>query len=145
MLQFTNTIEIERPQAEVFAYISDLEHTPEWNWAISETRKTSPGPIGVGTTYKQTRTVPNVATEDLEITALEPDELLEVSGELASLPAHLSYRLHSSAHGTTIVNTIEVHPRGPLRLLAPVAGRRIQQAVAQNLGVLKARLERGPS
>lgn len=141
MIRFTNTIEIDRPVDEVFAYLSDLEHTPEWNWAISETRKTTPGPVRVGTTYEQRRSIPKPAREHLEITALEPDQLLEVQGLLASIPAHLSYKLQGHGSRTTLVNTVELHPRAPLRLVAPVVAGRIERAVADNLGTLKTRLE----
>jgi len=44
MISFTNTIHIDRPMEEVYAYLSDLEHTPEWNWAITETKKATSGP-----------------------------------------------------------------------------------------------------
>ncbi|HSK91713.1 MAG TPA: SRPBCC family protein [Euzebyales bacterium] len=141
MIEFTNTIEIHRPVAEVFAFVSDLGHTPEWNWAISETRKTTEGPVGVGTTYRQTRTVPQHATEELEITALQPDQLLEVTGVLASLPAHLTYRFHTAPQGTRLENTVQLQPAGALRLLAPLTAKRIERSVAENLGVLKNRLE----
>ncbi|HLM22686.1 MAG TPA: hypothetical protein VK390_14325 [Propionibacteriaceae bacterium] len=33
---------------DVFAFIADLENVPTWNYAIVETKKTSPGPVGVG-------------------------------------------------------------------------------------------------
>lgn len=145
MITFTNTIQIQRPTSEVFAYLSDLENTPEWNWAISQTRKTSPGPPAVGATYRQQRTVPRPATESLEITALEADELLEVRGTLATYPAHLVYRLRPHGSGTELTNTVELRPTGPLRMLGPIAGKRIQGAVADNLRVLKSRLESGPS
>lgn len=141
MIRFTNTIEIDRPVAEVFAYLTDLEHTPEWNRAISRTRKVSAGDPRVGTVYEQTRTTPGPATERLRITAIEPDVLLEVQGELASLPALLRYRLRGAGSGTTLVNHVEIRPRAALRLLAPVVGPRIERAVAGNLAVLKTKLE----
>ena len=144
MIEFTNIIEIHRPVAEVFAYVSDLEHTPDWNWAISETRKTTAGPVGVGTTYRQTRTVPEDATEELEVSALQPDRLFEVTGVLASLPAHLTYRFQATPQGTRLENTVQLQPAGAVRLLAPVAAKRIQRSVAENLGVLKNRLEGRP-
>jgi uncharacterized membrane protein len=58
MTNVTNTILINRPVDEVYAFLADLEHTPEWNWAISETKKTTPGPVAVGTRYRQSRSVP---------------------------------------------------------------------------------------
>lgn len=141
MIELRNTVNIDRPVGEVFAYISELEHTPEWNWAIRETRKTSHGPVAVGTTYRQTRTVPSPATEELEITALQRDVLLEVVGELASLPAKLTYRFYPTAGGTRVTNEIELRPQGAVRLLGPVVSKQIERSVAENLRVLKGRLE----
>ena len=56
-MKFTNTITIARPIAEVFAFLTRFENVPRWNDAISETRKTSLGPLDVGARYEQTRTL----------------------------------------------------------------------------------------
>ena len=52
-MQFANTITIARGLAEVFAYLAHFENVPRWNYAISDTRKTSSGPVGVGSRYQQ--------------------------------------------------------------------------------------------
>ena len=52
MTTFENTVLIARPIEDVFAFLSDLENVPKWNYSIVETRKVSEGPIGVGTTYQ---------------------------------------------------------------------------------------------
>lgn len=140
MITFTNTIHINRPINEVYAYLSDLEHTPQWNWAITKTTKTTPGPVAVGTQYRQTRNVPESANETLEITELEPDHI-EIQGTLAKMPARLSYQLNKIETGTELANTVNLEPLGPLRLARPVLGPRIKSAVASNLNDLKTRLE----
>jgi hypothetical protein len=43
---------INRPLEEVFAFVSDLENDPPWSGA-AEMRRTSPGPVGIGTTFQQ--------------------------------------------------------------------------------------------
>jgi len=58
MASFENTVTITRPVEEVFTYLADAENLPQWNYAIEQTRKISPGPVGVGTLYRQTRTLP---------------------------------------------------------------------------------------
>jgi uncharacterized membrane protein len=35
---------IRRPIEDVFAFLSDFENVPKWNYAIVETRKVSEGP-----------------------------------------------------------------------------------------------------
>lgn len=143
MISFTNAIHINRSADEVYAYLSDLEHTPEWNWAITETRKITPGPITVGTHYQQTRSVPQPATETLEITRLEANQRIEIQGNLAQFPARLSYHIEGAEAGTELTNTVNLEPQGALRLVAPVLGSRIERAVADNLYELKTRLETG--
>ncbi len=72
MASFENTVIIQRSVEDVFAFLADFENVPRWNYAIVETRKVSPGPVGVGTTYRQTRSVPRRSEEGLEVTVFEP-------------------------------------------------------------------------
>lgn len=141
MISFTNIVDIDRTAADVYAYLSDLEHTPDWNWAITKTRKTTPGPIQVGTRYRQTRTVPGPATEDLEITTLEPDSHIGIKGTLAHFSARLDYHLDQRDGYTELTNSVTLETNGALALAAPVLGPRIKKAVDNNLAVLKTRLE----
>ena len=72
MAAFENTVTITRPVEEVFTYLADAENLPQWNYAIEQTRKISPGPVGVGTVYRQTRTLPGRSQEDFEIVVFQP-------------------------------------------------------------------------
>jgi uncharacterized membrane protein len=141
MISFTNMIHVNRPAADVYDYLLDLEHIPEWNWAVTETKKATPGPAGVGSRYVQTRSVPRPGTEILEITALRTGRHIEVQGTLAGFAACLSYDLETTEGGTALTNTVTLEPDGALRLVAPLLGVQIRRAVADNLGQLKARLE----
>jgi len=55
VLEFENTIAIERPIDEVFAFLSDFENIPKWNYYVLEVRQLSESPKGIGTTYHQLR------------------------------------------------------------------------------------------
>jgi hypothetical protein len=142
MIKFTNTIEINRSSHEVFDYLADLEHTPRWNWAIDSTRKISSGPIRVGTEYRQTRSVPQKATETLRITSYEPARLVAVEGTLGHFPARLTYELTGNGAGTMLTNTVELDPPPAFQIAGPLLSRRIRSSVAENLTVLKELLER---
>jgi carbon monoxide dehydrogenase subunit G len=52
MFQVQVSIVINRPLEEVFAFLSDLENNLKWRSGMIEAKKTSAGPIGVGTTYR---------------------------------------------------------------------------------------------
>lgn len=140
-MRFTNTITIDRSRDEVFAFLADLENLPRWNYAISETRKSSDGPLAVGSRFHQVRTVPTYREETLEVVELEPGERLTVTGTLNTLPARLGYVVESAGGATVLTSEVELSLRGPLSLVSPLATRRIKSAVAANLGVLKQILE----
>ena len=144
MQTFENTVTIQRPAGEVFAFLADFENIPAWNYAIEDTSKTSTGPVGVGTRYRQTRSIPRRSTEDFEVTVFEPARRLAIHGRIGPFHATISYVLDAAAGATRLVNSVELNPsQARLRILAPVVTPRIKAAVAQNLGKLKLILEDG--
>ena len=139
-----NTVTIRRAVEDVFAFLADFENIPTWNHAIVETKKTSPGPVGVGTTYRQLRSVPSRSEEGFQVTAFEPISHLEVHGDIGPFTATISYLLAPTDHGTRLTNVVDLESApGPLRLLAPLAASRVKTAVAANLDTLKHLLETG--
>jgi len=97
MASFENTVVIRRPVDDVFAFLADFENVPRWNYAIVETRKVSPGPVGVGTAYRQTRSVPRRSEEGFQVTVFEPASQLEVLGEIGPFGARVRYLLEPYA------------------------------------------------
>ena len=143
MIDFTNTITIDRPVTEVFDYLADLRHVPEWNWAIETTEQLTPGAIRVGTAFRQTRHTPSRSVEYLSITALEPDELIAINGDLGPFSSTVDYALYRDGTSTRIDNRIQLESTGAARIVAPVVSRSIARSVADNLTTLKQKLEHG--
>jgi uncharacterized protein YndB with AHSA1/START domain len=142
MATFENAVVIGRPIEDVFAFLSDFENVPKWNHAIVETRKVSEGAVGVGTIYRQVRSVPSRSEESFEVTAYDPPRHLEIQGQLGPFPSRLSYALEALPEGTRVTNSVELELRGPGRLLGPVAVPRVRDAVGANLRKLKELLDR---
>ena len=139
---FENVVVIGRPIEDVFAFLADFENVPKWNYAIVETRKVSEGPVGVGTIYRQVRSVPSRSEESFQVTAYVPPRHLEIQGQLGPFPSRLSYALDALPGGTRVTNSVELKLRGPGRLLGPVAMPRVRDAVGANLRKLKELLDR---
>jgi uncharacterized protein YndB with AHSA1/START domain len=140
-MRFTNTVTIARPRSEVFAFLANFENVPRWNYAITETRQVSNGPMGVGTRFLQTRTLPARSTESLEVTEFEPERMLAMRGTFGPLPALTTYTLESLGDATCVTNAVVLERAGPLSLLGPLVTSRVKAAVAANLGQLKQVLE----
>ena len=141
-MKFTNVVTINRPRAEVFAYLAHFENIPRWNYAISETRQLTSGQVGVGSRYRQLRTLPSRSEEEFEVVEFEPDRRLSLDGDLALFHGRVSYDLEAAGDTTTLTNSMDLQASGALNLVAQLATRRVQSAVAENLGVLKELLER---
>jgi uncharacterized protein YndB with AHSA1/START domain len=142
-MKFTNVVTINRPRAEVFAYLARFENIPLWNYAISETRQLTSGQVGVGTRYRQLRTLPSRSEEEFEVVEFEPDRRLSLDGDLALFHGRVSYDLEAAGETTTLTNSMDLQASGAMNLVAQLATRRVQSAVAENLGVLKSLLENG--
>ena len=64
-MRFSNSVIIRRQPSDVFAFLADPENIPKWNHAIAITRRITPGPVRVGTRFRQVRTIPRRAEEEL--------------------------------------------------------------------------------
>jgi uncharacterized protein YndB with AHSA1/START domain len=137
MASFENTVIIQRPVEEVFAFLADFQNLPKWNYAIVETTKDSPGPVGVGTAYHQTHSVPTRSEEHFEVTAFQPPHRLEVQGQIGPFRARIGYLLEPTDGGTRLRNPVDLEPSGLSTLVAPLATSRVKHAVAANLDTLK--------
>ena len=141
MNTFENTVTIRRAPREVFAFLADFQNLPKWNYAIEQTVKVSPGPDGVGATYRQTRSLPRRGEEDFEVTVFDPPRRLAIYGQIGPFRARISYLLEAADGGTRLTNSVELEPPTALGLPARLAAPRIKAAVARNLGKLKLIME----
>jgi uncharacterized protein YndB with AHSA1/START domain len=140
-MNFTNTVTIARSPADVFAYLAQFENVPRWNEAIDKTWKTSPGSVGVGSRFVQTRSQPSRGEDTFEVTEYEPDRKLSIDGTFGPFTGRFFYQLEPTGSSTKLTNDVDLEPSGLLRFAAPIAAPRIKSAVAKNLSQLKQILE----
>jgi uncharacterized membrane protein len=140
MIEFENTIVIERPVEEVFAFVSEFENIPKWNYYVVEVEKTSQGPLGVGTTYHQTR---KTDEQDFGVIEYEPGETVVVKTLPHSRPAfEMRFTFEPVAGGTSILDEWKLDTGQP-GLLEKLGAGKVKQAVKENLTKLKELLETG--
>jgi hypothetical protein len=125
MATFQNTVTIRRAIDDVFEFLADFENVPTWNYAIVETKKTSPGPVGVGTTYRQIRSIPDTSEEGFEVTAFQPTSRLEIHGDTRAFHRH--HQLPAHAYGRRDTADQCRKPQAFLRCIATAGSpRRLQ-------------------
>jgi uncharacterized membrane protein len=140
VLEFENTIAIERPIDEVFAFLSDFENIPKWNYYVLEVRQLSESPIGIGTTYHQVR---KTDQQDFRIIEFEPNHTVALKTVPQSSPSfERRFTLYEEGDTTRIRDQWKLDTGMPA-LLERLARGRVKSAVSENLSKLKELLQEG--
>jgi carbon monoxide dehydrogenase subunit G len=138
VLEFENTIAIERPIDEVFTFLSDFENIPKWNYYVLEVRQLSESPIGIGTTYHQVR---KSDQQDFRIIEFEANNTVAVKTPPQSSPSfERRFTLYEEGETTRIRDQWKLDTGRPA-LLERLARGRVKSAVSENLSKLKELLQ----
>jgi uncharacterized protein YndB with AHSA1/START domain len=138
------TVFIDRPVAEVFAFVGDQHNAPRWQKGLVEVRKTTEGPVGVGTRHDFSRKVMGrMMVAGNEYTAYEPTQRIAFKTTSGPMQLQACYRTESSGTGTQLTCTIEIaKASGLFGLMLPVIVRSIRKDMKGNFVALKGMLEK---
>jgi uncharacterized protein YndB with AHSA1/START domain len=133
---------IDRPIEEVFAYVGDQTNTPAWQSGLVEVRRTTEGPIGVGTKHTFVRTFLRRRLEaDNEYVAYEPNKLIAFRTTSGPVRLEASYLFEATAAGTRITSRIEMDASGFMSLAEPLIAAGLKREMKAASRVLKELLE----
>jgi len=142
LIAVEGTIVIGRSADDVFACVSDQTNAPGWQRGLLDVRRTTAGPIGVGTRHDVVREfMGRRLTMSNEYTRYEPNTLVafELSG---TVPGQASYIVEPAGMDSArLIARIEMRPAGILRLAEPLMAAGLRRDVQANLRALKSLLE----
>lgn len=142
---FTTEISIDRPVGEVFAYLSRIEDAPSWYSAVTSVHRLDNGPVGTGARFHfQRKLGSNDAVNDVEVTAFEPDRILELSSVSGPTPFVYRYELAPAARGAQLRLRGAISGEGltgPMTLLKPLAEKFFHHGMIDNLESLNRLIE----
>jgi uncharacterized protein YndB with AHSA1/START domain len=121
MIDRSDSVTINRPVEEVFAYVTDTSNDPAWHTDVLEARKTSEGPIGLGTTW-HSRFKPSmgISEGDMEVVAFEPGRREVLRGVIGPMEPTLTYLFEPAGSGTRFTRRIQIKISGMMRLMEPL-------------------------
>jgi len=137
-MHFVQAQVIERPVSEVFAFISDPENLPRWNYYVTGCIKLDASPARVGSTYRLVR---KSDTRVFSVTEFQQDRSVVIRFRAPTPLLEIRFTLESTGSGTRLTDAWEL--RGLAGFVAGFATAPIRRAVGQNLGKLKELLETG--
>ena len=134
---------IDRPRADVFAFVADARNRPRWDESVDSEELTSPEPIGVGSTVRTTmRSMGREYVIDWKITEHEPPRRQTVESTSGPFPTTLLWEVSDGEDGKTRAEfSLTGRPSGLLRLLQPLIARDTQRTLDEAFPRLKQVLE----
>jgi carbon monoxide dehydrogenase subunit G len=116
---------LDQPLEEVFDFLVDFRNEPAWNPECLSVEKTSDGPIAAGTTFEGR--MKGVGKVDVKVVEFERLRHCATQSRGRGMDAAFDYRFEPNGGATVVTVAAQVRPRGPLRLLEPVLGRKMKQ------------------
>ena len=144
MIQFEHSIQINRPVHEVFEFLADPRNFPTWQTGVVQSTITSPGPIGLGTTFdEEVKIVAWKVRTACEVTQYELDK--KMCFKAMSKPiAYAGQFTFEGVGNTTRLNVFgAAQLRGLWRLAGPLFGSEIKKETAKEMVKMKEIVESG--
>jgi len=145
-MKFRFSVVIAQPPSAVFAFFRDVDqHAGQEGTPVPVYDKVTPGPVGVGTRYREVvQVLPKVRGEMLsEVTCYEEGKRLEYRFSGLGMVGELEYTFEPCDGGTRVVQEQSLHPRGVLQPFSPLIGKMFHAAASRRLLVIKSLVERG--
>jgi uncharacterized protein YndB with AHSA1/START domain len=142
MARIEESVEIRRPVDKVFAYTTDAKNWPQWQSTIPKAAQTSPGPVGVGTTFDGTIRLMGPGMKWTAIaTEYEPHRKFgkNITSGFITTEQHNTYAPISG--GTRLTIVYDFKAAGLMALFSPILASALRKALKKALGNLKAILE----
>jgi uncharacterized protein YndB with AHSA1/START domain len=143
-----SSVEINRPPAEVFAYLDEVERHGEWQPDIVSSKKETDGPVAVGTRVTDTRRVGPGSPRPIayEITEHDPPRRSVFRGVNGPVRPVGTVTVEPLDGGTRsrVSMDFDLVGHGLLgKLFAPMARRQASRTIPRDQQTLKQKLESG--
>ena len=142
MPEVKGSIDIARPVADVFAYMSEPKNNPEWETNLVESELTSDRPIAVGSTGRRVENFMGRDEGTWEITEFEQDKASAVTYESSKFEGRGRWEFDPVEGGTRLTYQFRGSPKNPLfKLIMPLMMPMFRRRVKGDFETLKGILE----
>lgn len=141
MLKVETSIVINRSVEDVFAVLSELENYPKWSSTFQEIKKTSAGPMGVGTTWTGVgKSLGKRIETKIEQTEYEPNRKYTQKSN-SPFPVHQQMTFENVVGSTRVNVKFEADPDGFFSLAEPLVAMIGKRNIEGDLANLKDLME----
>jgi uncharacterized protein YndB with AHSA1/START domain len=143
MIELTVHTEIERPPADVFAYVTDPGKLATWQTSTVSAVPEGPLPLAVGSRLREVHRAPGgkELASLVEVTEYEPDRAFAMHIAEGPLPLDSRITFDPTADGTRVRFDVHGQPGGAMRLAQPLLRRTLKRQFVGYCDALKRILE----
>lgn len=142
MIKLEKSIFINRPQQEVFDFVTNLANDPKWQSTIESVERTSEGPIGAGSTWRYVGKLLGRRIEtEIQMTRYDPPKQASVKGISGPVPFENTYKFESKGNGTQVSVMGQAEVGGFFKLAEGLVGKQMEKQIEAGLTALKLVLE----
>ena len=141
MIQISNSIEIARPNPQVFEFVADVNNNPKW-MPVQGVQKISDGAVGVGTKFKQQFLLMGANYELTGVlTAFDPHQKIAFAYDSPVFVWRGDYLFEPTGTGTRLSAKGSVTLVGPMKMMEQMFAPRIRKLINDTAPNLKKILE----
>jgi uncharacterized protein YndB with AHSA1/START domain len=143
MIKVSHSVTINKPAAEVYAFVNDPETSAKWQGGV-ETVESSEPEQRVGGQYTEVRKfMGREMRTTLEITALEENKKYIAKTLTGPVPYEVTVTFEEDDGGTKMTTVVEAEPGGFFKLAEGAVKKQLETSLVEDGETLKTILEGG--
>ena len=136
------SIFIDRPPADVFAYISNFENNPKWQSGVIDAWFTTDPPLRRGSRYMQVASFLGRRIEStFEVIEYQPGRLVRATRVAGWFPITLTRKVEPQNGGSRVTAIVEGDAGDIFKLAEPLLFKKLNASVEKDVHTLKKILE----
>ena len=141
MFRVESTVVIQKPVADVYAFVNDPENTTKWQGGV-EAVKYPEGPPAVGTQFTEVRKFMGKEMNTvLEITALVANQKYGAKVVKGPVPYEVEVTFTAEGGGTKMTTVVSGEPGGFFKLAEGMVAKQLEQSLGEDSARLKTLME----
>ena len=142
MISIEKSFHINKPPADVFAFMSDFANDAKWQADLVSSRKTSDGPIGVGTTGQIVQKVMGQEMKnEIEVTAYEPPKRFAAKTTSGPVSFEFTTTYEDMGGGTHLTMKLTGEAKGFFKVAEGMLQKEVEKTFERDFAKLKEILE----
>ena len=142
MIRLDKTVQINKPIAEVFAFVSDFANDARWQADLISSEKTSSGPLAVGSTGSfATKIMGKEMKSEVQVTAYDPPKRFAAKTTGGPVQIELTNTFEEKDGGTQVAVHMQGEAAGFFKVAEGLLQKEIDKTFTRDLAKLKEVME----